>query len=735
MMDCELGEWRRSVSNIFVVTSKKPALLCVTPHFGNSVPPAGAAALLSYLHENGCEDFGFVDFRTWLPYRCKTFSELGAFAETFVLDVPDLPIVLKILRAFREGEEHVVPERDRMFDEYCMRRLLDPKYVHQYLVTLERFFASAWRQYPAVRFAGFTTWTTNFLSTLIAAAQLKRANPEAFVVAGGPQVTESRNAALLGIEAMLFDAVVCGEGEQALLALYRGFLENGGQPPTRRIPGVLGHGQCEPATITGPSALLDLKALPAPRFDEFDLSSYWGWREHGMLPYQLSRGCTDKCSFCSEWVFWEKFRLSRPDASVEQIGTLKDRYKLRHIAFTDSLVNGVERRLEMFAENMLTSGMGVTWGGFMRAQMTPELAGLISRAGCTFAFVGVESLADETLDSMNKRRTGVDNVKAIEAFAGAGIPVEIGLVSGFPGDSRDRFMETVHGIKGLQSRYPGRIRVNVEPFRPTPNQPIYERMQEFGLEPAPWDDEILDIDPEFSHITGGIHCSVSGSNQGVDRLGEQYYLGKVIKSGPQPSEAAFAVGWGRPEVLDFEREPIKFRAFSGKGLQAWYSVRALHSDGSVRFLILNNKEVRALQDRLGNVGFGYNPFDDAAFADAWDEYAGQHAISGSVHPEKAATHRFRISLRSDDRVIASPYWTARVIDNSESGLLIHYLHDPGKTYAADPAVAPILVSLSDQPAVLDEVIDRTLRANEGLERDDVSGVLEYAHELGLLSMV
>ena len=266
-----------------------------------------------------------------------------------------------------------------MFDDYCMRRLLNPKYVHQYLVTLERFFAGAWQERNHIDFVGFTTWTTNYLSTLIAAAQLKRANPDAYVVAGGPQVTESVNSAQLGLAAGIFDAVVCGEGEQPLLELYNEFAENGRKPGTAAIPGVLKRGVSEEPDTSDKRKLLLLKNLPAPRFDEIDLTAYQGWRDHRMLPYQLSRGCTDKCSFCSEWVFWQNFRLSKPDASVEQIGELKQRYGVEHISFTDSLVNGVERRLEMFADQLLTSGTEVTWGGFMRAQMTPDLASLISQ--------------------------------------------------------------------------------------------------------------------------------------------------------------------------------------------------------------------------------------------------------------------------------------------------------------------------------------------------------------------
>ena len=712
----------------------KPALLCVTPYFGNSVPPSGAAALLAYLHQHDCTDFAFIDFRNWLPYRCPTFSEMGAFAETFVLDVPELPIVLKMLRAFRDGDATVVPERDRMFDDYCMRRLLNPKYVHQYLVTLERFFAGVWQQHDHVKFAGFTTWTTNYLSTLIAAAQLKRHNPSAYVVAGGPQVTESRNSALLGIEGLLFDAVICGEGEQPLLELYTEFAENGYRPGGKHIPSVLKHSSFTSPEEAEPRKLLPIKDLPPPRFDEIDLAAYQGWREHRMLPYQLSRGCTDKCSFCSEWVFWEKFRLSRPDNSVEQIAELKARYDLRHVSFTDSLVNGVSRRLEAFADSLLTQEVDVSWGGFMRAQMTPETADLIARAGCKFAFVGVESLSDETLDSMNKRKTGVENVMAIEAFAGADIPVEVGLITGFPGDTPERFMETVRGVVMLQSKFPGRVRINVEPFRPTPNQPIYEQMQEFGLEPAGWDAETLDLDPSFADITSEIHCSVSGSNQGSDRLGEQNYVSKVIRSGPKPT-TAFTVGWGQPQVLNFEHDFVRFVGFKNADLRGWFSVRALHPDGSVRFLIASGNETRLLGSLVQGVGFGINPFDHPEFAETWTRIAGEHVIPGAVHAHKSAAHHYQEAMESDDLVTVSPYWAARVVEAGGDGLVFHFLHDLAQAYRTNPLLAPVLQELADRPMTRDDLVDHTASGENGLPKGDIAHVFDSAHELGFLSVV
>jgi hypothetical protein len=295
-------------------------------------------------------------------------------------------------------------------------------------------------------------------------------------------------------------------------------------------------------------------------------------------------------------------------------------------------------------------------------------------------------------------------------------------------------MDTVRGMIALQSRFPGRVRVNVEPFRPTPNQPIYAQMREYGLEPAPWDEETLDIDPHFSAITSEIHCSVSGSNQGVDRLGEQNYVSKVIRSGPKPAKE-FTVGWGRPQILDFEHEFVKFQPFSAADLRGWYSVRALHPDGSVRFLMLKDEEARRLSTLMSTIPYGGNPFDDGDFESVWSGLADAHVIAGAVHPDKVATQRFQSALAAGDLLQASPYWSARVVDTSEDGLAFHYLYDVAQAYRTSPVLGPVLRALADQPMTQPDAVNRAIAEESGLDKADVAHVFDSVHYVGFLTVV
>jgi hypothetical protein len=249
------------------------------------------------------------------------------------------------------------------------------------------------------------------------------------------------------------------------------------------------------------------------------------YQAHGLpltlLPYELSRGCTDKCTFCSEWVFWKQFRIDSVEHVVSDIKALARTYPIQGLWFADSLLNGVKARLVGLAEALLSEGVHLKWGGFMRADMDAETAKLITRAGCELAFLGVESLSDETLELMKKRRTAAQNLDAITALLESGISrVVAGVIPGFPGDTRARFLGTALRLREIQAQYPDRFRVNIEPFIISPGQPLFANMEKVGLVPEKWPDAIVDLAPKYSHITSEIFCSVSGANQGIERLGQ-----------------------------------------------------------------------------------------------------------------------------------------------------------------------------------------------------------------------
>ena len=101
----------------------KPNLLCIAPPpFSPTAPPAGAAYLLGYLRSQGCYDFDFLDLRLGVPDSYSpTYTYTGAFADAFVFDIPDLPLVLQLIQSFTDGEP-LAPQRTALLERYCLER-------------------------------------------------------------------------------------------------------------------------------------------------------------------------------------------------------------------------------------------------------------------------------------------------------------------------------------------------------------------------------------------------------------------------------------------------------------------------------------------------------------------------------------------------------------------------------------------------------------------------------------
>src|SRR2546423_3017002 len=102
------------------LASCKSNILCIVPPYPVTVPPACSAALLGYLKSHNCNDFSFLDLRLWVPQAyAPSYSPTGVFGESFVMDVPDLPIVLRILHAFEQNMP-LITEDDELIDRYCI---------------------------------------------------------------------------------------------------------------------------------------------------------------------------------------------------------------------------------------------------------------------------------------------------------------------------------------------------------------------------------------------------------------------------------------------------------------------------------------------------------------------------------------------------------------------------------------------------------------------------------------
>ena len=95
---------------------------------------------MGYLKGKGCFEFDFLDLRLGVPdSHSPTWTYTGVFAEAYVLDIPDLPLVLQLLRAVDKGSSMAL-EQTPPFERYCLERGILPRYLRSYVSCLDRYF-------------------------------------------------------------------------------------------------------------------------------------------------------------------------------------------------------------------------------------------------------------------------------------------------------------------------------------------------------------------------------------------------------------------------------------------------------------------------------------------------------------------------------------------------------------------------------------------------------------------
>lgn len=695
----------------------KPNLLCIAPPpFSPTAPPAGAAYLLGYLKSRGCYDFDFLDLRLGVPdCYSPTYSYTGAYAEAYVHDIPDLPLVLMLINAFERGES-LVPHKNVLLERFCIERGISLRYLMTYLSGLDKYFTRAFEQLPDIRFIGFSVWTTNYLATLLAAAHLKRRRNPPFILAGGPQVTSSTASAELALRSGLFDMVAFGEGEETLFEVYSAFARDGHVGPG--IPGTIAVTPSGSLQRT-PRQLLRLVDLPTPSFAEMHIDAYQTDSETRMMPLQFSRGCTDKCKFCSEWKFWERYRTDSAEHMVEQVAQLKHSYGASHIIFMDSLLNGVPGRLIEFCELMIKRSLKMDWSSFMRAQMDAETAQLLARAGCYSVFIGVESFSDETLELMRKRRTSAHNLQALEAFLDAGICVTAGFVPGFPGDTRSSFVDSALILRDLKEKYPGLFDVQNEAFVVQPGAPLFSSLGEMGLIGKHWADDYLNIAPAYRDITQHIYCSVEGDNQGLERVGRLSTLRTLIDT--EQASAGFA-------FVRAEAETILTTCFTYTHIFGGWSIARRKSQfGHIYSLIVSLGEQAELDALDSCPDWDQSP--GAARLLARLERA--HLIPPSRDGLRLVRGIYQRETGSNCSYAASPFMVARAIDwrHSNKVLIGHslaerVLHKPAK-------IANLLRYVAKQPRNDGELVRYCLRQGVAAQ-SQIRPLIEQLKEEGVI---
>jgi radical SAM superfamily enzyme YgiQ (UPF0313 family) len=255
-------------------------------------------------------------------------------------------------------------------------------------------------------------FTTERNRTIRLAQRIKRDMPQAFVVVGGHDASRDpewfRNKSI--------DAIAIGDGEEVMPPLVDALARG---RDIKSIPGL---------TIDGLStghapmrANLDEYPLPARHLIAHYADHYYINFRKPLALMETARGCPFKCNFCSVWKFHEStFREKSPERVVQELKEIA----APNIFITDDIFWMNVRRGEEMARQIKAAGIKKYFTVQTRTDIIckfPDLIEMWKDCGTLSIFLGLESVTDEGLQSVNKKNTADNNIRAINILKDLGV--------------------------------------------------------------------------------------------------------------------------------------------------------------------------------------------------------------------------------------------------------------------------------------------------------------------------
>ena len=311
------------------------------------------------------------------------------------------------------------------------------------------------------------------LSTSLLFSSFGHDRPDALSLVAGLGREQGLRTAMVGIYATLnreeliakegVDVVGCGEMDEALVELCDA-LEAGDS-----INSLANFWVQEGETVhRNPLRPLvsDLSALPVPRRDLVPLERMANEAD-GILTVVATRGCPLRCNFCTNLHLARLYRddpgyvrVKSVDRLLEEIRVARVRLPdLLGVFFHDDIFGSSPSWLREFLERY-PEEVGLPFGcNLLAAQVTPEFARDLHRAGCRQVQIGVESGSDFLRNHViNKGVTEEEIREAVDALRAAGVSVKLFTMLGIP---RETSRLRLDSLRRLASFHADMVQVQI----------------------------------------------------------------------------------------------------------------------------------------------------------------------------------------------------------------------------------------------------------------------------------
>jgi putative methyltransferase len=326
---------------------------------------------------------------------------------------------------------------------------------------------------------GLSCYTWNWEAQCLVAQEVKARHPECLVVAGGPE-PDYKDPAFFEKHPYI-DVVVVKDGEHPFSEILRHLAS--GEPDLTGVGGLYlpGRPDSDHHTWTGP-AQLPTDFDYSPYLDQHDYyQRLMDAHEEGWFDavVETNRGCPYGCSFCD----WgsntmskvRRFDMSRIAGEIDWLG----RMRVGRVMLADANFGILPRDIEIAdlfnAAREQHSGYP-QFIFYSAAKNNPdrssEIALRFARSGiCTIHALSIQHTRKEVLEATNRSNiSAAKQMKVVETMMAAGVPIEVQLIQGIPGDTYDLWKDCLADLMewGVHEDY------LIQAYRLLPNAPASE---------------------------------------------------------------------------------------------------------------------------------------------------------------------------------------------------------------------------------------------------------------------
>lgn len=273
--------------------------------------------------------------------------------------------------------------------------------------------------------------------------------PDSLIVAGGSHFTLMADSILREVKDL--DYIVLGEGEVAFSQLLKEWSD---KRDGKEVQGVAYRENGDIFQNPRPPIIPNLDALPFPAYHLIDLEKdayYWHGMGRRAFGLSTSRGCGDRCAYCSESSFWQGVWRGRSGKKVvEEMAYLNRRYGKSLFVFNENTFNWSRRRMEEFLEELGRSGLRIHFWFQSRIKdilRDEDLMPEMKRLGLYEVMLGIESIQPDVLDRYEKQQSREMAQKAIDILKKNDIMVMANVMFGDWNDSEETLKEIYQFVK------------------------------------------------------------------------------------------------------------------------------------------------------------------------------------------------------------------------------------------------------------------------------------------------